>query len=95
MERRDFSGGSMPKSVFTDAYQVLLSVLVAARKKAGVSQVELAARLGKPQPFISNIENGIRRIDLIEFYAIARALKLEPVKLFATVVRKLPKGVEI
>jgi len=54
-----------------------------------------SSRLGKPQPFISSIEKGVRRVDLIEFYAIARALKQDPEVLFGAVVRKLPKNVEI
>jgi len=85
----------MPKSQFTSAYASFVKVLTAARKEAGVTQVELAERLGKPQPFISSIENGVRRVDLIEFYAIARALKLDPEALFGAVVKRLPKNVEI
>ncbi len=85
----------MPRSVFTDAYGTMLETLVAARKRAGVSQVELSERVGKPQPFISKIERGVRRIDVIEFYAIARALELDPVALFSSVVRKLPRSVDI
>ena len=85
----------MPKSQFTSAYASFVKVLVAARKEAGVTQVELAERLGKPQPFISSIENGVRRVDLIEFYAIARALKVDPEVLFGAIVRKLPRNVEI
>jgi transcriptional regulator with XRE-family HTH domain len=85
----------MAKSVFTDAYAVFLETLIAARKRAGVTQAELAARLGKPQPFVSNIERAERRVDLIEFYAIARALGLDPVALFKQIVRKLPKDVAV
>lgn len=85
----------MPRSVFTDAYAVLLDVLVDARKRAGLTQVELSERLGKPQPFISKVERGVRRIDVIEFYAIARALKVDPIVLFTKVARKLPTTVDI
>lgn len=85
----------MPKSQFTPAYAAFVKVLVTARKEAGVTQVELAERLGKPQPFISSIEKGIRRVDVIEFYAIAKALKADPETLFGTLIRKLPKSVEI
>lgn len=85
----------MPKSVFTDAYRILLETIVAARKEAGVTQVELAERLGKPQPFVSYFERGERRLDVIEFYAVARALGYDPEKLFARLVRKLPDTVEI
>jgi transcriptional regulator with XRE-family HTH domain len=85
----------MPKSVFTDAYASLLETLVALRKSKGVSQVELAERLGKPQPFISYVERGERRVDVIEFYAITRALDADPVKVFGGLVRKLPRRVDI
>lgn len=85
----------MPKSQFTSAYAAFVKVMIAARKDAGVTQVELAERLGKPQPFVSTIEKGVRRVDLIEFYAIARALRLDPEELFSAVVKKLPKNVDI
>lgn len=85
----------MPRSVFTDAYASLLDTLVELRKQRGLTQVELARRLGKPQPFVSYIERGERRIDVIEFYAIARALDADPIKVFSSLVKKLPKTVEI
>jgi transcriptional regulator with XRE-family HTH domain len=64
-------------------------------KEAGVTQVDLAARLKRPQPFISYIESGERRVDLIEFYAIAKALGVDPQALFALVVTRLPDHVDI
>lgn len=85
----------MPKSLFTDAYASFLRVLVAARKAAGVSQVELAQRIGRDQPFVSLVERGVRRVDVIEFYVIARALDLDPVDLFAEVVVQMPMDIEI
>lgn len=85
----------MPKSVFTDAYQTFLDVLVSARKEAGVTQVELAERLGKPQPWVSNIERGIRRVDVIEFIAICKAINQDPEKVFSEIFNLLPKSVQI
>jgi transcriptional regulator with XRE-family HTH domain len=85
----------MPKSTFTPAYGLLLEALLELRRTSGVTQVELSKRLGKPQPFISNIERGVRRIDLIEFYAITRALGADPQAVFGELVRKLPKKVAI
>ena len=85
----------MPKSVFTDAYASLLSTLVALRKSRGVSQVELARRLGKPQPFVSYFERGERRVDVIEFYAITIALGADPVVVFSELVASLPNNVII
>ena len=85
----------MPKSVFTDAYASFLTVVIGARRRAGVTQIELGARLGKTQSFVSTYERGVRRIDIVEFYAIARALDLVPSNLFQEVERLLPQRVEI
>ena len=68
---------------------------MAARKDAGVTQVELAERLGKPQQFVSKVEKGDRRLDLVEFVAIARALRMDPKDLFARVLKRLPKSFDI
>jgi predicted transcriptional regulator len=55
----------MPKSTFTDGYASMLAILIALRKSVGVTQVTLSKCLGKPQPFVSNVERGVRRIDVI------------------------------
>jgi transcriptional regulator with XRE-family HTH domain len=85
----------MPKSVFTGAHKHLVDVLIAARRRAGLTQTELAVRIGKNQRFVSLIERSQRRVDVIEFYAIARALGLDPVRLYSSVVKRLPSDVEI
>lgn len=85
----------MPRSVFTQSYKSLLEVLVDARKTSGVTQVELAKLLGKPQPWVSLYERGVRRIDVVEFVAIARALGAKPEKLFDMVLARMPKRFEI
>jgi transcriptional regulator with XRE-family HTH domain len=85
----------MPKSAFTDAYKELSQLVLTTRGAAGMTQVELAKRLGKPQPWVSKVESGMRRIDVIEFYAIARALGADPITLLSAFLIKLPKRVEI
>lgn len=64
-------------------HKVVGATLEAARKKAGVTQVDLAKRLKKPQSFISSYESGQRRVDLLELASIAAALGLDPRKLAA------------
>lgn len=71
----------MAKSVFTDEYRRLVALIVAARLDAGLTQEEVALSLGKPQSFVSKIENGDRRLDVIEFCALALALQLDPSEL--------------
>ena len=71
----------MPSSIFTQRHQELIGFLASARKAAGITQAELAARLGKPQSFVSKVERGERRLDVIEFCQVAEALGQEPAKL--------------
>jgi len=85
----------VPRSVFSPAYAILLEELIAARKTAKLTQGELAARLGRPQPFMSYVERGERRVDVIEFCAIAHAIGCKPEALFARVVARLPEKLEI
>lgn len=85
----------MPKSVFTDAYQVLRDHLIALRRRHRVSQVELARRLGKEQPFISRVERGERRLDVIEFVAFVKAIGASPEEELVALARQLPEHLEI
>ncbi len=66
------------KSVHTPAYRVLVDALVEARKAAGLTQQDLAHRVGKPQSFVAKVENRERRLDVIEFIDLSRAVGLDP-----------------
>lgn len=59
-------------------YRECLAVLKAARAAAGVSQAELARRLGKPQSWVDKCESGQRRVDFVELIRIAQALGMKP-----------------
>ena len=56
-------------------YQSLLRRLREARAEAGLSQVDVAKRLGLVQPLVSRIESGERKIDPIEFSELCRLYK--------------------
>lgn len=71
------------KSVFTKEYAKVLEVLLRARKTRGLTQQAVAKALGKPQSFVSKYESGERRIDLVEFFCIVRALGEDPLVLLA------------
>jgi transcriptional regulator with XRE-family HTH domain len=71
----------VPARIRTPQY-TLCALLVTVRREAGLSQRQLGARLGKPNSFVCKIESGYRHIDIAEFVAIAKALKLDPRKLF-------------
>ena len=81
----------MSKSAFSDAHQILIEQLTAARKQSWLKQEELAALIGKDQSYISNIERGQRCVDVLEFIVLARAMNADPVLLFSEFATKLPK----
>ena len=64
----------MEKSVFTADYRVLVELLVETRKSAGVRQVDLAERLGTTQSYVSKVEQGDLRLDVIQLRAVCLAL---------------------
>lgn len=68
----------MPSSIFTQRHQELIGFIASTRRAAGVTQVELAERLVKPQSFVSKVERGERRLDVIEFCQVVEALGLDP-----------------
>ena len=68
----------MTKSVFTDRYRLFLQLLIQERKDKGITQVQLAEKLQKPQSYVSKYENGERRLDVIEFLDIAGCLGIDP-----------------
>jgi transcriptional regulator with XRE-family HTH domain len=74
---------------------MLLGMLIEARNRADVTQAELASRVGRPQPFISLVERGERRIDVIQFYAIMKALGHDPEQAFHDLVVNFPPTLDI
>jgi transcriptional regulator with XRE-family HTH domain len=64
----------MEKSLHSKAYHLFLRHLRDARKRAGLTQVELARRLGETQSFVSKVERGERRIDVVELRAFCKAI---------------------
>ena len=80
----------MQKSLKSAEYARFIEVLVAARHEAGIPQQALAEKLGRPQSFIAKYEGGERRIDVVEFIAIARALGADPLRLFKEFLAEKP-----
>jgi transcriptional regulator with XRE-family HTH domain len=76
------------KSLHTAEYKTLRRMLQVARETSGLTQLGLASRIGKPQSFISKIESGERRLDIVEFITICRALGLEPWRLLRRFTEK-------
>jgi transcriptional regulator with XRE-family HTH domain len=69
------------KTIYTKAHKTLVTRLREARLAAGLTQVEVARKLKRPQSFVSHLESGQRRVDTIELNEFARLYK-KPLEFF-------------
>ena len=84
----------MGRWVSSPSYQAAVRVLTEARKAAGLTQRALAGKISRPYTLIANIERGERRIDVIEFVAIARALGISETELMQALAEALGPSIE-
>jgi transcriptional regulator with XRE-family HTH domain len=64
----------MAKSIYTREYEILLRLLREARERSGLTQVDLAERLSQTQSYVSKIERGERRLDVVQLRTILGVL---------------------
>jgi transcriptional regulator with XRE-family HTH domain len=67
----------MDKSIYTREYAVVLRLLRQCRDEAQLTQVDLARKLRQSQSFVSKIECGDRRLDIVQLRTICRVLRIE------------------
>ena len=75
-----------------EQYRLVGACLAAARRRANLTQIQAAERLGRTQSFVSEIERGLRRVDVLEIVLISRALDTDPFQLFTEVTRSMEAG---
>lgn len=80
------------KSTFTKAFRSVRLRLIALREAAGLNQRQLAARLGKNQSYVARFETGERRLDLVEFFWVCKALGVTPEKTAATIMKEIARA---
>ena len=73
----------MQKSIHSNEYNAVLKKLVEMRLKAGWTQRQLAEKLNREHSFVWRIENGERRLDVVEFYWVCRTLGQVPEAVYA------------
>lgn len=82
----------MKKGIYSKENQYFIDLMVQARQDTGVTQAELAKLLEKPQSFVSKYEKGERRLDVIEFVTVCKALKVDSRKIFNRILRMMRKN---
>jgi transcriptional regulator with XRE-family HTH domain len=71
----------------TKQYSDLIKWLVESRKAHGLKQTDVAERLKKPQSFVSKYENCERRLDILEFIEVVKAIEVDPLPKFKELLK--------
>ena len=79
----------MPKTIHRQEYRVLLSLLRQRRQEAGITQVECSTALGRSQSYVSDIERGVRRLDVVQLRDLCLVLRQD----FVTFIRDFERAV--
>ena len=85
---RDTHQKRLAKPLRSDAQAAFVALLKDVRRKAGLTQTDVAQRLGKPQSFVAKYEGSERRLDVLEFIAVARAIDADPIGLMRRIARE-------
>lgn len=82
----------MDKTLYSEGYRAVVRILQEAREEAGLTQEELATRLGETQSFISKVERGERRLDVVELKQLSIALRIPFIELAKRIDASLSVG---
>jgi transcriptional regulator with XRE-family HTH domain len=75
----------MSQTLQSPRHKALITLLVERRKRAGLTQAQVARKLGRHQSFVATVESGQRRIDVVEFLEFAQVIGFDP----RTAIRRL------
>lgn len=68
----------MSRTLQSSRHEALRAFLVEKRKKAGLTQAAVAAKLKRYQSFVASVETGQRKVDVVELLAFAEAIGFDP-----------------
>lgn len=68
----------MIKTIHSKMSKIVSQEITEMRKKSGLTQRELAQKLGREHSLVARIELGERRVDIIEFYLICEKCQVDP-----------------
>jgi len=81
------------KTIYTRQGECIRETIVELRRKAGLNQRQLAARLKRERNLVGRLELGERRLDIVEFYWICKACGANAETAARNLMRKL-SGIE-
>lgn len=68
----------MSRTLQSPRHEALRCFLIEKRKRAGLTQAEVAKKLKRYQSFVATVETGQRKIDVVELLAFAEAIGFDP-----------------
>ena len=77
----------MAKTLGSRRHKALIALLIERREAAGMTQTQLADRLGEHQSLVARLESGQRRVDVVEFLELAEVLGFDAGKVLGVVKR--------
>lgn len=80
-------GDGVTKTLDTKRHRALIALLIEKREARGLTQTDLAAKLGEYQSFVARLESGQRRVDVIEFLELSEILGFDAVQALDTVMK--------
>lgn len=78
-------------SVFPQAYQTFVRELKKARESNGLTQDDITETLGLYKTFMSKVESGERRVDVVELISICRVMGIDPGEFVSRVSRQIKR----
>jgi len=80
----------MPAWVTSPVHEMAIQALIEARRSAGLTQRDVARKIGKTQSFVAKIEIRERNLSLLEFIGLAKAIGVAPHELLGRATAELP-----
>ena len=85
----------MSSNLSSDDYRTFIDALAGIRRREGLTQAQVAGRLGKAQSWLSKTERFERRLDPVEFCALAEAMNLDPAALLSELRGKIARPIRL
>ena len=83
----------MSKSIYREEHRTLLSLVREGRESRGMTQADVAEKIGLTQARVSDLERGGRRMDVLEYLDYCAAIGLDPIATLRRVVETAKKRV--
>jgi transcriptional regulator with XRE-family HTH domain len=77
--------GALQRDTMGKVNRAIVAALVRQRKVAGITQTDIARALGGDQPYVSKLERGERRLDVVDYLRYCRAIGADPGELLRAV----------